>query len=215
MLSSGASWYRPQTMFRPGNRFPQAVFWLTACLLSAAGSGCGAKSPWFHGPEGPLLETVKVSELKPGCYCEIDMVVPPTAPEGSFDCYKGTVKEVNHDEVVLTNVLEESCIAYGTNAPRRPPTQQKRDLVRVPLTGVDAIWALPPAKDGAAAKSPAQQSALKLASSGAQPVLPSSATSSSAAEESGNSPGARPSQPALSDAPAHFDPQLAAGGAAR
>jgi hypothetical protein len=134
-------------MFPPGNRYRQAAFTLAGCLLAAAGSGCGLKPPWSRSQQGPLLETVKVSELQPGCYCEIDMNVPPTAPEGSFDCYKGTVREINRDEVVLTDVLEESCIDYGTTPHRRPPTQQKRDLVRVPLTGVNAIWALPPAKD--------------------------------------------------------------------
>ena len=109
------------------------------------------KPPWFHNETGPLLESVKASELRPGGYCEIEMVVPPTASPGSFQCYKGTVKEIGHDEVILTNVLEESCIEYGTTSLRRPPTQQKRDEVRVPLTGVDEIWALPPAKDNAAA----------------------------------------------------------------
>jgi hypothetical protein len=141
-------------MFPPGNRFRQAVFSLAGCLLVTAGSGCGLKPPWSHSQQGPLLETVKASELQPGCYCEIDMNVPPTAPEGSFDCYKGTVKEISRDEVVLTDVLEESCIDYGTTSHRRPPTQQKRDLVRVPLTGVNAIWALPPAKD---AKRPSEK----------------------------------------------------------
>ncbi len=130
-----------------GNRSHEAIFCLAGCLFLAAGSGCGINPPWAHTQQGPLLETVKVSDLQPGCYCEIDMVVPPTAPEGSFDCYKGTVKETNHDEIVLTEVVEESCIDYNNSSRRRPPTQQKRDLVRVPLTGVDAIWALPTAKD--------------------------------------------------------------------
>ncbi len=134
-------------MFPPGNRFREAAFCLAGCLLVAAASGCGLKSPWSRSQQGPLLETVKAAELQPGCYCEIDMNVPPTAPEGSFDCYKGTVKEINHDEVVLTDAVEQSCIEYGTTSRPRPPTQQKRDLVRVPLTGVNAIWALPPAKD--------------------------------------------------------------------
>ena len=57
-----------------------------------------------------MLESVKVSELRPGDYCEIEMVVPPMASEDSFHCFKGTVKEIHPDEIVLTNVLEESCI---------------------------------------------------------------------------------------------------------
>ena len=136
-------------MFLSCIRSPQTVFRLAACLLLAAGSGCGWRPPWSHVETGPLLESVKVSELRPGCYCEIEMVIPPTASEGSFDCYKGTVKEVNHDEVVLTDVVEESCIEYGTTSRHRPPTQDKRELVHVPLTGVDEIWALPPAKGDA------------------------------------------------------------------
>ena len=169
-------------MFPPGHRSPPAVFCLATCLLLAA--GC-ERPPWSRGETGPLLESTKVSELRPGGYCEIEMVVPPTAPEGSFHCFKGTVKEINHDEVVLTNVLEESCIDYGTTSNRRPPTQTKRDEVHVPLMGVEEIWALPPGKSDAAAspstKPAAKPSAVKLPSSGAQP-LPAPASSSAAKE---------------------------------
>ena len=149
--SAETSWYCPRTMFPSGNRFLQAIFLLTAYLLLVAGSGCSAKPLWFRSEGKPLLERVNVSELRPGCYCEIEMVVPPTAPEGSFHCYKGTIQEINHDEVVLADLLEESCLEYGTTTHRRSPTQQKREVVRVPLTGVDAIWALPPAKNDATA----------------------------------------------------------------
>ena len=115
---------------------------------------------WFHRQEGPL-ESVKVSELRPGCYCEIDMVVPPMAPEGSVHCLNGTVQEINHEEVVLVNVLEESKIDNGlASTKRRPLTQQKRDLVHVPLMGVSEIWALPASKDGLAAKPSAVPSAV-------------------------------------------------------
>jgi len=149
LLPAGISWYFPQTMFPSGHRSLQAVFRLVVCLFVAVGSGCGVKAPWYRGEPGPLLESVKVSELRPGCYCEIEMVVPPLSPEGSFHCFKGTVKEISHDEIVLTDVLEGSCMEYGTTSSRRPFTQEKRDLVRVPLTGIDEIWALPPAKDKA------------------------------------------------------------------
>jgi len=212
LLSAGISWYCPQTMFPPGNRSPQAFFRLAVCLFLAAGSGCGAKPSWFRGQEGPRLDPVKVSELRPGCYCEIDMVVPPTAPDGSFDCYKGTVKEISQDEVVLTNVLEESCIEYGANSRRRAPTQQKRDLVRVPLTGVDSIWALPPAKDGAAPK----PSTPNLPSSGAQPTLLPRAAPSSTAEGPGSPPGADRFSPSPQpEMPARFDALPTAGDVVR
>ena len=171
MLPGGISWYCPQTMFPPGNRSPQAVLRLTACLLLAAGSGCGSVFPWFRGEDGPL-HPVKVAELRPGCYCEIDMNVPPSAVDGSFDCYKGIVKEINHDEVVLSDVVEERCVEFGATAQRRPLKQQNHDLVHVPLTGVASIWALPPAKDAATAKPSSKAVDPKLPSSGAQAKLP-------------------------------------------
>ena len=216
MLPAGTSWYCPQTMFLSGNRFSQAVFCLAACLLLVAGSGCSTKPLWFRSEGKPLLEMVKVSELRPGCYCEIEMVVPPTAPEGSFHCYKGTVREINHDEVVLTDLLEETCLEYGAAAHRRSPTQQKREIVRVPLTGVDTIWALPPAKNDATASQATKPSTLKLPSSNAQPVLPPIAASSFTAEKTGSPPAAsRFSVPPLPETPAHFDSPLAAGDTAR
>lgn len=160
-------------MFPLGDRFPHTVFRLAACLLLAAGSGCGWKPPWIRGETGPLLESVKVSELRPGGYCEIEMFVPPTSPDGSFHCFKGTVKEINHDEVVLSGVLEESCMEYGSTSQRQPPKQQKRDLVHVPLTGVAEIWAFPPKDDAAAspsAKPPSKPSAGPGPSNSAQPL---------------------------------------------
>jgi hypothetical protein len=156
-----------------------------------------------------LLESVKVSELRPGGYCEIEMVVPPTAPEGSFHCFKGTVQEINHDEVVLANVLEESRIEYSTNSSLRPPTQQKRAIVRVPLTGVDEIWALPPAKTESTAGSTTKPAAPKLPSSGAEPLPPHTA-SPSAAEESGSPSAASRASPPQPETPAHLDTPPAA-----
>jgi hypothetical protein len=194
-------------MFPPGKLSPHARFHLAVCLILAAGSGCGVQPSWFRNQEGPRLDPVSASELRPGCYCEIDMVVPPTAPDGSFDCYKGTVKEVNQDEVVLTNALQESCIEYGANARRRAPTQQKRDLVRVPLTGVDTIWALPRGKDEAV-PSPA---ASPLPSQGMSPP----AAHSSTEEPGGPSATGHFSAPSQPDMPARFDAQPTAGNAVR
>ena len=124
-------------MFPRSRRSPQAVFPLAACLLLAVGSGCGGKPAWFRGETpGPLLESVKVSELRPGGYCEIEMFVPPTSPDGSFHCFKGNVKEINHDEVVLSDVLEVSYMEYGIELRTATAHQQKRALVHVPLAGV-------------------------------------------------------------------------------
>lgn len=167
-------------MFLRGNRSPLALFRLVVCLILAAGAGCGANPLGLRGPQGPL-ESVKVTDLRPGSYCEIEMVVPPMSPEGSFHCFNGTVTEINHDEVVLANVLEQSNVEYGLNSRRRPLTQQKRELVRVPLQGVDEIWALPPAKGSAAAK----PSSLPSPSGGADTLPPSSALSSSRGSEAG------------------------------
>ena len=181
-------------MFSPGHRSPQAVFSLVAaCLLLIAGSGCGVNAPWSHRETGPLLESANISDLRPGRYCEIEMVVPPMSSRDSFHCFKGTIKEIDHDEIVLTDVLEENCIEYGAASRQPPPTQEKRDLVHVPLTGVDEIWALPPAKDEATSKPPLKPSAVKLPSSSAQPLPPAASRCS----------------------PAHFDVPPAAGDAAR
>jgi len=191
-------------MFPRGNRTARAVVRLTACLLVAAGSGCGVNPFRARAPEGPLLDPVKVSDLRPGCYCEIDMVVPPVGTNESFDCFKGTVKEINHDEIVLTNALEETCIDYGANSRPRQPTQQKRDIVSVPLTGIDTIWAFPPAKNDPVMKPATTMSAPKLPSGGAEPKLPPSAPIATA-EDPGNQPEAGRSSPSLADTPAHFD----------
>jgi len=200
-------------MFSSGHRSLQVFFCLVACLCMAAGSGCGTKSPWYHAETGPLLESVKVSDLHPGDYCEIEMVVPPLSPQGSFHCFKGTFRVIDHDEIVLDDVLEGSCIDYGPTAHQPKLTQQKRDLVRVPLTGIEEIWALPSAKEEAAAKSLPKPSAAQLPSSGArpQPVRASSVT-----EAPGSPPTtSRISPSPLSETPAHFDASPAAGDAPR
>lgn len=132
------------------------------------------------------LRVVDVSELRPGTYCEIEMVVPPNAAENSHQKYMGWVKEVTHDEVVLTGdgtdqkVMEQTNIDY--NGRSHAMTQRKHDMVRVPLTGVREIWAekhpkgaaAPPAGSAALAAKP------KLPSNGAQPTpqLPDAAAHS-------------------------------------
>jgi len=143
------------------------------------------------------------------------MVVPPTAPDDSFDCFKGTVKEINHDEIVLTNVVEESCIDYGGSSHRRQPTQQKRDMVHVPLTGIDTIWAFPPTKDDAAMRPASTLPSPKLPSSGAEPKLPPPAASPPAAEATGSPLGASRFSPPSPEMPARFDVSPAASDAAR
>jgi hypothetical protein len=119
------------------------------------------------------LYSAKVSELQPGAYCEIEMNVPPTSPENSSHCYKGTVKELTSEEIVLKDVLEETQIDYAGSNRHREPAQEKHAEVRVPLTGVFEIWALrpkdtaaPPAASGAGPSVPA-----KLPSQGAHPVM--------------------------------------------
>ena len=122
-----------------------------------------------------MLDQINLAELRPGCYCEIEMVVPLTASEGSFHCYKGTVKEITKEEVVLTGVLDESHVEYSGSGKTRPPTQDKRDVVNVPVTGIKEIWALPLKSNGpsrpAATSSvpPAKSGQLKLPSYGAHP----------------------------------------------
>jgi hypothetical protein len=199
LLPAGNSWYRPPTMSPETAPFRHSLVRLAVCLLLAAGLGCGARSFWLREQEGPRLDLVKPSDLQPGCYCEIEMVVPPTAPAESFDCFKGTVKEVNHDEVVLTNVLEESCIEYGTSS-RQKVNQQKRDLVRVPLTGVDAIWALPPGKSPAGPHPSSSASFPR----GPQATQPTQSEGVSAAGSAGSSPSLN-QRPQGAGMPAHFD----------
>ena len=65
------------------------------------------------------LHRVDINELHPGSYCEIEMVVPPNAADDSHHCYMGTVQEITHDEVVLTEVLETTNIDYNGSGRRR------------------------------------------------------------------------------------------------
>jgi hypothetical protein len=150
-------------------------------LLLAVAAGCSSFQFPGHGQPSQLLEEVKATDLQAGSYCEIEMIVPPTSPAGSSHCYKGKVKEITREEVALEDAVEESNVEYGSGQ-RRPPTQLKRPLVRVPLLGVAAIWALPrPEKPEPAAgkSSAAAPAAVKLPSSGARPELPPAATYSS------------------------------------
>jgi hypothetical protein len=117
------------------------------------------------------LSRVKVTELRPGNYCEIEMAVPPNATDDSHHCYMGTVKEITHEEVVLTDVMEETNIDYGGSAHHRESGRQKRDEVRVPLTGVVEIWAERSSKSKTAqATGSGSSPAAKLPSEGAHPV---------------------------------------------
>jgi hypothetical protein len=155
------------------DRFIRQMFFAAAGGLLLMAAGCGSGMLWQRSDPSRTLDSTKVSELRPGSYCEIEMVVPLTAPQGSFQCYKGTVKEITHEEVVLTDAVEESQIDYGGSGRHREPTQKKHDLVRVPLTGVNEIWALHPSKDGAsppAGSAAAPAAAIKLPSAGAHPV---------------------------------------------
>ena len=106
------------------------------------------------------LQRVDVSELRPGSYCEIEMVVPPNAADDSHHCYMGTVQEITHDEVVMTEVLETTNIDYSGSGHRRAPTEQKHKVVRVPLTGIVEVWTeLPKGKARASSESPAGSAA--------------------------------------------------------
>ena len=136
-------------MFFAGNRIGQFALVAAACLLPAI-AGCGLRALWQRPDPDHDLFSTKISELRPGAYCEIEMVVPPTSPEGSYQCYKGTVREVTQNDVVLTNVVEESQIDYSGSGRHREPTEKKHDVIHVPLTGIDEIWALRPKKNDAA-----------------------------------------------------------------
>jgi hypothetical protein len=194
-------------MLRPGNRVRQALFTLAACLLIAAGSGCGARAPWSTAQEG-LLEEVDVSELQPGGYCEIDMVVPPLAPEGSGHHFNGTVQEVTHEEIVLVNVLEQTNVDYAVSSRQRPLARKRRDLVRVPRLGIDKIWAYPPGKGAAGAKPPVASN-VTLPSVGPQPPPVTPAVPAPAVQ--GSPPDLNRLAAPPPDAPARFDAPPQAG----
>jgi hypothetical protein len=124
------------------------------------------------------LRQVDVTDLRPGTYCEIEMTVPPNASEDSHHKYMGWVKEVNHDEVVLTGdgtdqkVMEQTNIDYNGKA--HAMTQRKHDLVHVPLAGVQEIWAEKSPRGSVA--SPAGSAApgtAQLPAAGIQPAVPS------------------------------------------
>ncbi len=117
------------------------------------------------------LQRVNVTELHPGSYCEIEMVVPPNAADDSHHCYMGTVQEITHDEVVLTEVLETTNIDYSGSGHRRAPTERKHKVVRVPLTGVVEIWSELPKGKVQPSGSAAPPATAKLPSEGAHPVM--------------------------------------------
>lgn len=126
-------------MFPAQTPFAKICVRTTTLLLLAVMPGCVGS--WHAAPSEPgiPLRAVKASELKPGEYCEIDMVVPPTSPTDSYQRYCGIVKNVTHEEVELSDTVEESWIEYGSSVHRRPPSQQKRGNMHVPLTGVEEI----------------------------------------------------------------------------
>ena len=116
-----------------------------ASLLLVALPGC-ARSwlPWRSdsgSDRNNKFHPVKASDLMPGQYCEIDMMVPPNSPDDSYQRFYGKVKRVTQEEVELADTVEESWIEYGSSVHRHPPNQQKRGDVHVPLTGVDEIVA--------------------------------------------------------------------------
>jgi hypothetical protein len=150
-------------MLREGNSIGRLPLALIGGLLLTA-PGCAE------------LHQVDVSDLRPGTYCEIEMVVPPNAAEDSHQKYMGWVKEVNHDEVILTGdgtnqkVMEQTNIDY--NGHSHAMTQRKHDIVRVPLTGVREIWAEKRPKGSAASPRASAAAAVtpKLPSDSARPT---------------------------------------------
>ena len=111
------------------------------------------------------LYPTKASELRPGCYCEIEMILPPNTVEGSSHCYKGVVQSITSDEIVLVNVSEISQIDYSSNGHHHKPTEEKRDLVRVPLTGINVIYAFRPPRP-----EPSQAAGQRGPAAGGDPV---------------------------------------------
>jgi len=156
-----------------GKRTGQIVLAAASGWLLAI-TGC-LPGTLLHGDPSRDIYPTNASDLRPGSYCEIEMNVPLTATKDSSHCYKGTIKEVTREEVVLTDVLEETQIDLGTSGSSRPPSQTKHDLVHVYLTGVKEIWALRPPKGDAAhpaGSATAPPAAAKLPSDGAHPTLP-------------------------------------------
>ena len=121
-------------MLREGYSIGRPLWALIGGLLLTA-SGCAE------------LHQVDISDLRPGTYCEIEMVVPPNAAEDSHHKYMGWVKEITHDEVVLTGdgtdqkVLEQTNIDYNGSGHTRALSKRMHDVVHVPLTGVREVWA--------------------------------------------------------------------------
>src|SRR5580704_2870035 len=161
LLFRTAFWYCPQTMLRADISIWRPSLPLIGGLLLMT-SGCAE------------LRQVDVSDLRPGTYCEIEMVVPPNAAENSQQCYMGWVQEVTHDEVVLTKVKEQTNIDYSGSGHSHAMTERKHDLVRVPLTGVRQIWAEKHPKSTAAPPggSTSPPAKPKLPSDGAHPTAP-------------------------------------------
>jgi len=195
-----------------GHRYLRALSGLAAALLLAVVSGCGGQSRWVHEKEETeSLDPIKISELRPKRYCEIEMTVPPKSAEGSSQCYKGTVGEVTHDEVILKDVVEVSQVEYGVPRVVQPPIVKKHDTVHVPLTGVTEIWALREKETVAAnpGGKPSEPAAIRLPSIEAHPADPQAGSSVSGTPRiaSGASHFSSPA-PAT---PLHFDPPAASG----
>ncbi len=99
------------------------------------------------------------------------MVVPPNAADDSHHKYMGTVQQVTHEEVVLTEVMESTNIDYAGSGHRRALTERKHKVVHVPLTGVVEIWSELPKGKVQPVGIASPPATAKLPSEGAHPVM--------------------------------------------
>jgi hypothetical protein len=118
-----------------------ACAWAGAMLLTAA--GCST-SFWSKADTPQSVREIAPADVRPGMLCQIDMVVPPTAASGSYQCYTGKVAEVTAEEIVLAGATEEGRIQYGTSPRRAAATVRERETVRVPIAGVATIQVADP-----------------------------------------------------------------------
>jgi hypothetical protein len=112
-----------------------------AVIVLLAAAGCSPLLPTQRTGNAPPADGMPAKNLRPGVYCRIDMVVPPTASADAYHSFVGTVAQVTADDVVLTDAVEENCVDYGL---RRAPSKRERGTVRVPLAGIDGIQIMAP-----------------------------------------------------------------------
>ena len=118
--------------------FESRLLVLSLALLAAV-AGCATPFGSSTGEKPVASKPCEAKDLRPGMYCQLDMVLPPTAMSGSYQCYTGKVVAVTQEEIVLGDTAEDTKIDYETAPRRATPIARQRGTIRVPLAGIGSI----------------------------------------------------------------------------